>query len=259
MKTLSCPFAIGLLCILSSHARAMSVTIQIAYEGSPYGCEKDDLPEGTAALVNHRLRGIGWSSIWTGHANDLSQFQLKVRDAKELQDLVDLLARVKTTTRCIVLKPAEEPIVRTGRRPGLAKGNGTAVVFSIGCQRTIDTWYERLPEEEPGVRKFGVRRYREPPTAQPPTLTLYVANDAVDLTQIEVSPDVEVRASFDDAYREKRKEDSLIRDIDRFVAKHKAKREAASRKPKESRAQQPADRTATPRSTGRSWLSQEKE
>ena len=54
------------------------------------------------------------------------------------------------------------------RRPDMVIG---FEMFPRRVQPVLDRWYGHLREVEPGVRAFGVHRYRASPTAQPPTLT----------------------------------------------------------------------------------------
>jgi hypothetical protein len=107
----------------------------------------------------------------------------------------------------------------------LKEGNGTSVLFSIGNQARLDEWFARLPEETPGVRKFGVRRLREVPAATPPTLTLFVAAPAVKLEQLEIPKSIEVVADL--PAQSTPTNNPAVKMIDEFLARQKDASSAA--------------------------------
>ena len=218
-----------------SLASAAAGTSQVASKGVPYSAKELAWPDGTLALVNHPLRDKGWNDWFTQHPNDVCEFELKVRNEKDVQELIDLLAKVKGGARCVVLSPHGDHYVNyfapeaEGSR---ATEIPTAATFSIGDQTIIDKWYERLPKDETGARKFGAHRYQKPPTARPPTLTLYVGSEALeDLTKIRVPSDVELRPAFNDVWGKQNLSDWRVKRIVQFVAEHNAKK-AASQKAK---------------------------
>ena len=87
-------------------------------------------------------------------------------------------------------------------------------------------------EGEAGVRVFGVRRLREPPIAHPPTLTLHVGNDAIDLKSLKIPPAVEVTAVVSAADRAEGRNAASLKAIDDFVARHQTKStKPASKRP----------------------------
>ena len=86
----------------------------------------------------------------------------------------------------------------------------------------LDRWYKTLPEVAPGVRRFGMDWYREPPTAMPPTLTLYVGHEAVDLDSLKVPLNVEVIGPDGMPLKDGPDENDCY--IDPFARTHGAKR-----------------------------------
>lgn len=218
-----------------SPASGASGTSQVASKGVPYFAKKLAWPEGTLALVNHPLRGNGWNDWFTQLPNDVCVFELKVRNEKDVQELIDLLAKVKGGARCVLLSPHGNHYVNSSAPDPEAPRSSeipTAATFSIGDQTILDKWYERLPKDETGARKFGAHRYEKPPTARPPTLTLYVGSPALeDLTKIRVPADVELRPDFNDVWGKEYQSDWRVKRIVQFVAEHNAKK-AASQKAK---------------------------
>lgn len=210
-------------------ACGMSWTSPAATAGSPVSQEVAEYmgwPAGTMALVNDSLRGDGWTPCFSEWPNDMDLFEMRVKDSKDVQHLIDLLAKVDGSPVYIFLDPGSEPR-GLGFTTTLPEGNAIGVVFSIGSQKQIDQWYGHLDEVEPGVRKFGVHRYEQPPVARPPTLTLYVGNDAVDLATLTIPAKVKIRAGYNDRYRNEHKDDKVVQEIEKLVKEHKAKREAA--------------------------------
>jgi hypothetical protein len=207
----------------------MSWTDQAAQAGSPVSekiVEYKAWPPGTMALVNDSLRGDGWTPCFSEWPNDMDHFEMRVKNRKDVQHLIDLLAKIEGSPVYVFLNPGSEP-TGLGFTTSLPEGNGIGVIFSVGSQKQIDQWYGHLDEVEPGVRKFGVHRYEKTPVARPPTLTLYLGNDAVDLATLMIPAKVEIRAGYNDRYRKEHKDDKVVQEIEKIVKEHEAKRKAA--------------------------------
>ncbi len=227
----SIPSALCALLALSQCVFAMSSTSQVATEGRPVpkaAVETYGWPAGVLDLVNDPLRSNGWNPWFSEWPNDVNHYEFKLREHDDLKKIIQKLATIRCDCVRITLDPGKEPGA-LGFTTVLPKGNGTAAVFAIGSQKIIDAWYLRLPEMEPGVRKFGVLRYTECPKALPPTLTLFVGNSAIDLGNLEVPTHVEVRGAVSDSYRKEHAKDPLVSAIDAFVAGHREKQEATSK------------------------------
>ena len=232
MRIASCVLSIfAIAWTLPSSVPAAAGTSQVASKGVPYSAKERAWPEGTLALVNHPLRDKGWNDWFTQHPNDVCVFELKVRHEKDVQELIDLLAKVKGGARCLVLSPHGNHYVNSFApppQPARPSEIPTGATFSIGDQAIIDKWYERLPKDETGARKFGAHRYEKPPTALPPTLTLYVGSPALeDLAGIRVPAGVELRPDFNDVWGKQYQSDWRVKRIVQFVAEHNAKKPAA--------------------------------
>ena len=178
-------------------------------------------PDGVHRLINDLVRTEGWNPWFTECPNDVNYFGLDVRGAKDINRLIKKLAAVEADHVELHLLP----------EPGAPHANGVGSVFVLGNQLTMDDWFNGLREVEPGVRQFGVHRYRVPPKAQSPTLVLYVGHKAVDLSKLEVPPIVEVTTGTAKAYRDRHAE--VFRMIDQFIEKHRLRqRESGRRKPR---------------------------
>ena len=207
--------------LVSRGALAMSSTDRIAWPGKPVVAQPG-WPKGVLELVNDPLRADGWLPWFSECPNDVTFYEFNVKTTNDVNRLVVKLVAINAPLTKVLLYPAEEPraLAFTTR---LKEGNNTAAVFSIGDQQRLNQWYEHLREAEPGVRAFGVHRYKEPPKAQPPTLALYVGNTAIDLASLIIPPTVDVSAVVSDADRAEGKRAALIKAIDDFVARHRAK------------------------------------
>lgn len=213
------------LLLVQPRVFAGSFTLQVAREKKPCAA-RDDWPEGVAELVNDPVRANGWKPCFTELPNDIDHYEMKVRGIDDVQRIIRKLATTKAEVVQIRLDPQKEP-GRLAWSTVLPRGNEIGAVFSIGSQTTINQWFQRLPEVEPGVRKFGGHRYRKPLAARPPRLTLYVGNRAVDLGKLDVPLNVKVGAAFPDSYGQKHKDDPTVKAIGEFIAEHKAKQKAA--------------------------------
>jgi hypothetical protein len=202
----------------------VSSTSQVAFEGQQIPKEASSSyrwPSGVLDLVNHPLRANGWNPWFSEWPNDVTHYEIKLRDTDDLNRIVKKLAAIDCERVHIQLRAGTEPR-SLGFSTSLPKGNGIPAMFSIGSQGILDEWYSRLPETETGVRVFGVNRHTKKPMALPPTLPLYVGNDAIDLTKLTLPPRVESSADVSDAYRKEHRDDPVVKAIDAFIVAQKA-------------------------------------
>jgi hypothetical protein len=174
-------------------------------------------PEGVMKLINHRLRTDGWNSWFSELPNDMNYYGMDVRGMDDVNALLKLLAAVKAKHVVLNFDPAAG-----GRHVGGAGG-----VFAIGNQPILDRWFKQLPVVAPGVRRFGLHRHRKPPTAQPPTLTVYTGSKWFDWKKLKVPLKVEVTTATAAAYRERYEEQ--FETIDKFIERHNARRRAVQK------------------------------
>jgi hypothetical protein len=120
-------------------------------------------------------------------------YEYKIHDAGDVNHLLKSLAGIKTTNATLRLNPGKQATA-LGFSTVLAKTNQTAAVFSVGNQSLLHEWYQRLPEIKPGVRRFGVTEFTNAPDSLPPTLTLYVGHQAIDLQKLQIPDTVMVVA-----------------------------------------------------------------
>ena len=184
----------------------------------------DAWPEGVLELVNDPLRTDGWHPWFSGMPNDVDQFDFNIRSARAVDHLIRKLAAIKADSLRIELDPG-----KANRRVVNEGGGEVGAKFRIGNQAILNHWFARLKVDGAGARVHGVHRYTKPPTACPPTLTLYVEHAAVELNKLDVPPHVEVEAQVPKWYRAEHQGDATLRAIDRFVADHRAKREGAGK------------------------------
>jgi hypothetical protein len=146
-------------------------------------------PEGVGELVNDPARTTGWNSWFTEWPNDVNQYAFEIKTMGDLNRLIQKLAPVKSEVRQIRLSYLKEP-QSLGWVTRLPKNNDIPVIFSIGDQSRIDQWYKR-------VRKpFGRMEFVAVPVAVPPTLTLFVQNDSVNLDQLTIPKEIVVTSGY---------------------------------------------------------------
>lgn len=201
-----------ILLVASSNLFAAGGTRTVATKGQPVTVSAA-WPEGVDAIVNDPTRTSGWNSWFSEWPNDVNQYAFEIATADDLNRLIEKLSATKSEVRQIRLSPLKEPS-GLGWVTRLPKGNDIAVVFSVGDQARIDEWYKH-------VRKpFGVMEFTAAPIAVPPTLTIFVQNNAVDLEKLQIPKGITVTSG------------NVPTVFHRFNTKDELKREeAAARKP----------------------------
>lgn len=182
----------------------------------------DPWPDGVLELVNHPLRTDGWHPWFTEFPNDMDMYDIEIRFPRDVDHVVQKLAAIKADSLRLELRQT-----KAKRTTGVERTRPTGAEFGIGNQAIVNHWFSKLPVDQSGARIFGVSRFTEPPTASPPTLTLYAGHAAVDLGKLIVPLNVDVVAVVGDANSADPEEAVTLRAIEQFVAAHKAKREAA--------------------------------
>ena len=166
-------------------------------------------PEGVMKVINHPFRTKGWHHFFSECPNDAYYFGLDLETPADLHRLLKVFSTIKADKLILALDPND----------GGHHVEGAAAVFSLGNQPIIDQWYKHLKIDKDGKRVFGVNRYTEPPTAQPPTLTIYTGHRAVDLDKLRLPEHLLVRASIAKVYREKFPD--RVKAIEAFIQTYK--------------------------------------
>ena len=149
----------------------------------------DTWPAGVGALVNDPVRTSGWNSWFSEWPNDVRQYAMEVKTTDDLNRLIEKLAAVKSDVRQIHLSCLKAPN-GLGWVTSAPKDNKIPVIFSIGDQSQIDEWYKH-------VRKpFGVMEFTATPVAVPPTLTIFVQNEVVDLDKLKIPEGIAVSSGY---------------------------------------------------------------
>lgn len=174
--------------VCASKLLAIGGTMIVATKGQPVPVSAA-WAKGVEAIVNDRTRTTGWNSWFSEWPNDVDQYAFDIQGMEDLNRLVENLAKVKSDLRQIRLSYLPEPS-GLGWVNQLPKGNGIAVIFSIGDQSRIDQWYKT-------VRKpFGVIEFTAAPVAVPPTLTIFVQHKNVDLDKLKVPEGITVTSGY---------------------------------------------------------------
>jgi hypothetical protein len=177
-----------LLCIAAADVFAFATTIVVATKGQPAPVSPA-WAAGIAAIVNDPARTTGWNSCFSEWPNDVNQYAFDIKGLDDLNRLLEKLSAVKTDVRQLRLSYLPEPS-GLGWVNQLPKGNGIAVIFSIGDQGRIDEWYKT-------VRKpFGVMEFTAAPIAVPPTLTIFVQHKLVDLEKLKIPDGITVTSGY---------------------------------------------------------------
>jgi hypothetical protein len=176
-------------------------------------------PAKIVDLVNDPARTVGWNFWFSDCPNDVNHYAFAAKNTDDLNRLIKKLAATKAKGATVALSLGKE--YPAGKFSFLKPGNDIPAVVGFGNRTLLNQWYGHLPEIEPGVRKFGVHRYTEPPQAMPPTLTIYVEHPAVELAKLAIPAEVNVVASVSKDDREQRKDDAAIKAIDRLLERRR--------------------------------------
>ena len=177
-----------LLLTITGSVSAIGGTSRVASKGQPAHIP-DSWPEGVESIVNDPARTIGLNSWFSEWPNDVNQYLYDVKSTDEINRLIKKLASVKTPLKQIRLCYLKQP-KNLGWVTSAPKDDNSAVVFSIGDQSRIDQWFKH-------VRKpFGVMEFTATPVAVPPTLTLLVQNQVVELAQLKIPESISVSAGY---------------------------------------------------------------
>jgi hypothetical protein len=202
--------SLGILLAFPGITLAVAGTDQVAWKGRPVQM-KSAWPEGVGELINDEVRTDGWNPWFSECSNDSTYYGLDVRSREDVDRLIRKLSNIKTDGLEVNLDPTA----------GARHAGNVGAVFSIGNQDRLNQWFKRLPEVEPGIRRFGLHRYEKPPAAQVPTLTLYVGHKAVDLNSLEIPKNVRVVTATGKDFRADHKDAFQV--IDKFIEQHNAK------------------------------------
>lgn len=173
----------------SGRADGAGGTSQVATAGQPVH-EQSHWPEGTREFLELPERKDGWNGWFSEWPSDVCHYELHASDSEQLNKVIAAFGRIESDNLQIRLSPMSEPRGLDWVL-SLPEGNGTPAMFSIGNQQQINDWYQRLPGG-----KFGVMQFEETPAAVPPTLTIFVGNDVVDLADLQIPDHIVVSAGY---------------------------------------------------------------
>ena len=181
---------VGLLIMVGASANLLAAggTMVVATAGEPVE-PPAHWPAGVSELVNDPARTSGWNAWFSEWPNDVQQFAFEVKNTADVNRLIRKLAAIEADLRQIRLSHRQEPQA-LGWVTRVPEGNGIAVIFSMGDQARIDQWYQH--DRQP----FGVMEFVAAPVAVPPTLTIFVRNEAVKIADLEIPAGIEVSRGY---------------------------------------------------------------
>lgn len=187
MRKLLSAYLIVILLSICSSLHARGGTFRVATKGQKVS-NVTSWPKGLEAFLNHPSRTDGWNDWFTEWPNDVEHYQFEVKDTEEANAVLAKFANVKSDKLRVRLSPGKEPR-SIGWVSEIKAGNKTAMLFTTGDQERLDEWFEQLDGG-----KFGTMEFAKAPTAVPPTLTIFVENDAIDLDKLIIPPSIQVEA-----------------------------------------------------------------
>lgn len=205
--------------------------------------ERLQWPVGTLNLINDDMRIAGWHGFFSEMPNDVYRYGFQCHNAKDVNHLIALLAQIEAEKLTVLLSPRPY-----GTMNMICPEPRYAVSFAIGSQKIMNEWFERLPVEEGLQRRrvFGLRRYTEVPTATPPTLTVYLGNDRINMKDLRIPAKMRVASAVGKHLREAFANDPMAGQINEFVIARLERRLAELRRQlKEVQAQLDATKVPT--------------
>jgi hypothetical protein len=146
-------------------------------------------PEGVGDVVNDPARTTGWNWWFSEWSSDVNQYAFEVSSTAEVNRLIEKLAAIKSELRQIRLSHLKEPGYLGGWN-SVPEGNKIPVIFSIGDQSRINEWFNSVRNP------FGGMEFVACPIAVPPTLTIFVQNEAVNLDELKIPDGIHVESGY---------------------------------------------------------------
>lgn len=186
--------------LMPSACYALAGARQVAKPGKPVRTQSH-WPDGVVELLNDPARTDGWSDFFNDWPSDVCNYVFQVKNADELNKLLQKFGKIKSFDLEVKLAPGKGP-GSLGWVTKLPPGNGAAAVFSIGNQKQVAQWYDRLETKTQlgdsklaFDKRFGKIRFLAMPEAVPSTLTIYVDNPVVDLKKLRIPKRITVGVS----------------------------------------------------------------
>lgn len=195
---------------LHDYAWAIAGTDRIAEPGKPYSdqlARNLEWPKGVLELVNDPARTFGWNHWFSELPNDVMRFEYRIKDTTELNRLIEKLAAIDSKPGLIVFTTLDPPV---------HEKISAAAELAIGSQPLLDQWYKHLdPEKRKNVFKLA-----RSPVVSPPTLTIYIRHDAVNLRELAVPDKIDLEIMLTSRPKKGEKPTRLQEDMLRFVEEH---------------------------------------
>lgn len=184
---------VGMMAIVLSLSATATVwaaggTMVVAEPGRP-AYVQEGWPKGAGELVNDPLRTTGWKPWFTEYPNDVDHYAFAAKSTADLNRLIEKLTAIESGIKQIHLSHLKEP-GPLGFVTSVPVGNNIPVLFSIGDQSRIDEWFKTVK------KPFGLMNFYATPVAVPPTLTIFVRNDAVNLDELKIPSGIEVSSGL---------------------------------------------------------------
>lgn len=193
--------AIAALAGFAPQCRAAAGTRQVVTKGQPIQ-DRAVWQRGVVELLNDPRRGDGWSDWFSEWPSDVDHYEFRVANTGQLNEVIATFCKIRVAKPDakqvpppleIRLSPLAEP-AGFGWVSSFEKGNNLPAVFSFGNQQDLDQWYDGFIKPKGG--KFGQMEFEKAPIAVPPTLTIFVGNEVVDVKQLRIPAGVHVSIGY---------------------------------------------------------------
>jgi hypothetical protein len=202
-------------------ALAIAGTDEIRGPISPADARSKAWPDNSLPLMNDPRRIRAWWPWFSEAPNDVYYFAYQARSMDDVNQLIALLAEIKSDQVVVALSPqgGGQQLTRDGPRMP------APVELCMVSQKEADDWFNHLGTA--GRKKFGVTTR---PIVQPPTMTLYLGDPMLDLTRLVLPPRVTLKSGVSPRDQNDAKHDPAlaqqIEQIDLIVVDYNAKHPA---------------------------------
>jgi hypothetical protein len=182
---------------IAPECRAAAGTSQVATKGQAVQ-DRTTWQRGVVELLNDPRRGDAWSDWFSEWPSDVEQYEFRVENSAQLNEVIATFCKIQVARADakqppppleIRLSPLAEPS-GYGWVSKFEKGNKLPAVFSLGNQQELELWYDNFIKPMNG--RFGQMEFEKTPVAVPPTLTIFVGNEVVDLKKLRIPQGVHI-------------------------------------------------------------------
>jgi hypothetical protein len=170
-------------------------------------------PDNALPLINDWHRFWAWHPWFSELPNAAYFFAYSAATLNDVNELLGYFGEIHAKELVIELDPSAQSGVE--RAKSKDKPEPGPLTLCLVSKSALDHWFDHLDEK--GKKKFGVT---ERPQPSPPTMTIHVGHELIDLEELKLPSNVTVTAQISDWQRKDPKLAKTIEKIEKFMAEH---------------------------------------